>query len=98
MVTTPEHQTSLAASSAAWCPHAQPMTPSCPYYLPCLECGSSLDYADAFGPACESMRATMMDKIPASEAQGHTATEHNGYHGLYECSGLCSFVLLFSPW
>ena len=43
------------------------------------------------------MRATMMDKIPASEAQGHTATEHNGYHGLYECSGLCSFVLLFSP-
>jgi len=40
----------------------------------------------------------MMDKIPASEAQGRTATEHNGHHGFYECSGLCSFVLLYSPW
>lgn len=40
----------------------------------------------------------MMRKVPASEAQAHTATEHNAYHGLYECSGLCSFVLLFSPW
>ena len=36
-----------------------------------------------------------MYKVPASEAQVHTATEHNEYHGLYECSRLCSFVLLF---
>ena len=47
--------------------------------------------------SCPSVNESHHDmyKVPASEAQGHTAIEHNAYHGLYECSWLCSFVLLF---
>ena len=38
----------------------------------------------------------MMDKIPASEAQGHTATEHNGHHGFMSAVG-CVVLFCFIP-